>query len=59
MEAAQQRAEELWPIPQELPGRSAREIARILNDRKIESPVARPLGWRHVQRVMERWATFF
>jgi hypothetical protein len=40
--AAKERAERLRPIFAELADKSAHEIARILNERKVATPTGRP-----------------
>jgi DNA invertase Pin-like site-specific DNA recombinase len=54
--AAVERAKALAPLFEELAGNSAREIARILNDRSIATPTGRPWSAMTVIRVRERLA---
>jgi DNA invertase Pin-like site-specific DNA recombinase len=53
-EAAIERAKALAPIFDELEGKSAREIARILNDRKVETPNGKPWSAMTVIRARNR-----
>jgi DNA invertase Pin-like site-specific DNA recombinase len=53
-DAAAQRAEELRPIFAELDGKSARETARILNDRKVATPTGASWSAVTVARVRQR-----
>jgi Recombinase len=50
-DAALERAKTLAPIFDELDGKSAREIARILNDRKIATATGAPWSPVTVARV--------
>jgi hypothetical protein len=49
--AAIERAKALAPLFEELAGKSAREIARILNDRNIATPTGRPWSAVTVNRA--------
>jgi DNA invertase Pin-like site-specific DNA recombinase len=53
-DAALERARALAPIFDELDGKSAREIARILNDRKVATPTGAPWSAVTVNRVRSR-----
>ena len=53
-DAALERAKTLAPIFDELDGKSAREIARILNDRKIATATGAPWSPVTVARVRRR-----
>jgi DNA invertase Pin-like site-specific DNA recombinase len=53
-DAALDRAKLLAPIFAELDGKSTREIARILNDRKIGTPTGAPWSAMTVNRVRQR-----
>jgi DNA invertase Pin-like site-specific DNA recombinase len=53
-DAALERAKALAPIFAELEGKSAREIARILNDRKIATPTGAPWSAMTVGRARQR-----
>jgi DNA invertase Pin-like site-specific DNA recombinase len=55
-DAALERARALAPTFAELDGKSAREIARILNDRKVETPNGAPWSAMTVNRVRRRLA---
>ena len=46
----------LHRIVEELAGKSAREIARILNDRKVATPTGKPWSAMTVIRVRDRLA---
>jgi hypothetical protein len=46
----------LAPLFVELEGKSAREIARILNDRNVATPTGRPWSAMTVIRARERLA---
>ncbi|MGY2939595.1 DNA invertase Pin-like site-specific DNA recombinase [Bradyrhizobium sp. GM6.1] len=50
------RAKALAPVFEELAGRSAREIARILNDRNISTPTGKPWSAMTVIRTRDRLA---
>ena len=54
--AAIERAKALAPLFDELDGKPDREIARILNDRKVETPTGRPWSAVTVKRVRNRIA---
>jgi DNA invertase Pin-like site-specific DNA recombinase len=54
--AAVERAKALAPLFDELADKSAREIARILNDRNIATPTGRPWSAMTVIRARERLA---
>jgi DNA invertase Pin-like site-specific DNA recombinase len=56
-EAALERAKQLGPIFIELDGRPDREIARILNERKIKTPTSAPWSPVTVKRVRTRLAS--
>jgi DNA invertase Pin-like site-specific DNA recombinase len=51
---AVERAKAMAPIFEELAGRSAREIARILNDRNVATPTGKPWSAMTVIRVRDR-----
>jgi len=51
-----ERAKALAPYFDELEGKSAREIARILNDRKVETPNGKPWSAMTVIRARNRLA---
>jgi DNA invertase Pin-like site-specific DNA recombinase len=53
-DAAAQRAEELRPIFADLDGKSDRETARILNERKVPTPTGAPWSPVTVARVRRR-----
>jgi DNA invertase Pin-like site-specific DNA recombinase len=53
-DAALERARALAPIFDELDGKSAREIARILNDRRVATPTGAPWSAVTVNRVRSR-----
>jgi hypothetical protein len=53
-DAALERAKTLAPIFDEHDGKSAREIARILNERKVETPTGAPWSPVTVARVRQR-----
>lgn len=53
---AVERAKALAPVFEELAGRSAREIARILNDRNIATPTGKPWSAMTVIRARDRLA---
>jgi DNA invertase Pin-like site-specific DNA recombinase len=53
-DAALERAKALAPIFEELDGKSAREIARILNERRISTPTGAPWSAMTVLRVRQR-----
>jgi DNA invertase Pin-like site-specific DNA recombinase len=53
-EAAIERAKALEPMFTELAGKSAREIARILNDRNVATPTGKPWSAMTVIRARER-----
>jgi DNA invertase Pin-like site-specific DNA recombinase len=53
-DAAAQRAEELRPIFEQLDGKSARETARILNERKVATPTGASWSPVTVARVRQR-----
>ena len=53
-DAALERARALAPIFNELDGKSAREIARILNHRKVATPTGAPWSAVTVNRVRSR-----
>ena len=55
-EAAVERAKALAPLFDELAGESAREIARILNDRKVSTPTGKPWSAMTVIRARDRLA---
>jgi Recombinase len=55
--AALERAKALAPIFEELDGKSAREIARILNERRISTPTGAPWSAMTVLRVRQRLLT--
>lgn len=55
-QAAIERAKALEPIFKELGDKSAREIARILNDRKVATPTSKPWSAMTVIRVRDRLA---
>jgi DNA invertase Pin-like site-specific DNA recombinase len=52
--AAIERARALAPIFKELDGKSTREIARILNERKVETPTGAPWSAMTVSRARQR-----
>jgi DNA invertase Pin-like site-specific DNA recombinase len=52
--AAIERAKALAPFFEELAGMSTREIARILNERKVETPTGKPWSAMTVSRVRDR-----
>ena len=54
--AAVERAKALAPLFDELAGRSAREIARILNERNVATPTGKPWSAMTVIRVRDRLA---
>jgi curved DNA-binding protein CbpA len=54
--AALERAKTLEPIFKELKGKSAREIARTLNERKIATPTGAPWSPVTVNRARQRLA---
>jgi DNA invertase Pin-like site-specific DNA recombinase len=54
--AAIERAKALAPIFEELAGKSAREIARILNDRSVATPTGKPWSAMTVIRARDRLA---
>ena len=54
--AAKERAERLRPIFAELADKSAHEIARILNERKVATPTGRPWSAGTVIRVRQQLA---
>ena len=56
-EAAVERAKALAPYFNELEGKSAREIARILNDRKVATPNGKPWSAMTIIRVRKRLAS--
>lgn len=53
-QAAVERAKALGPVFAELGGKSAREIARILNDRSVATPSGKPWSAMTVIRACER-----
>jgi Recombinase len=55
-EAALKRAKALAPIFDELADKSAREIARILNDRNVATPTGKPWSAMTVIRARDRLA---
>jgi DNA invertase Pin-like site-specific DNA recombinase len=55
-QAAIERAKALAPLFEELEGKSAREIARILNDRSVATPTGKPWSAMTVIRTRERLA---
>jgi DNA invertase Pin-like site-specific DNA recombinase len=52
--AAVERAKALAPLFDELEGKSAREIARILNDRSVATPTGKPWSAMTVIRARDR-----
>ena len=54
--AAVERAKALQPLFQELGDKSAREIARILNDRSVATPTGKPWAAMTVIRARDRLA---
>jgi Recombinase len=54
MRAAVERAKALAPLFDELTGKSAREIARILNDRNVATPTGKPWSAMTVIRARNR-----
>ena len=54
--AAVERAKALAPLFDELAGKSAREIARILNDREVKTPTGKPWSAVTVIRARDRLA---
>jgi DNA invertase Pin-like site-specific DNA recombinase len=55
-QAAVERAKALAPLFDELAGKSAREIARILNDRNVATPTGKSWSAMTVIRVRDRLA---
>jgi DNA invertase Pin-like site-specific DNA recombinase len=55
-DAALERAKALAPIFAELADKPTREIARILNERKVETPTGKPWSAMTVNRVRKRLA---
>jgi DNA invertase Pin-like site-specific DNA recombinase len=55
-QAAVERAKALAPLFAELEGKSAREIARILNDRSVATATGKPWSAMTVIRARERLA---
>jgi DNA invertase Pin-like site-specific DNA recombinase len=55
-QAAVERAKALGPLFAELAGKSAREIARILNERSVATPSGKPWSAMTVIRARERLA---
>jgi hypothetical protein len=55
-QAAVERAKALAPLFDELADKSAREIARILNDRSVATPTGKPWSAMTVIRARERLA---
>jgi DNA invertase Pin-like site-specific DNA recombinase len=55
-EAAIERAKALAPLFDELAGKSAREIARVLNERNVATPTGKPWSAMTVIRVRDRLA---
>jgi DNA invertase Pin-like site-specific DNA recombinase len=53
-QAAIERAKALEPLFNELAGKSAREIARILNERNVSTPTGRPWSAMTVIRARDR-----
>jgi DNA invertase Pin-like site-specific DNA recombinase len=53
-EAAIERAKALAPVFAELEGKSAREIARVLNERDVATPTGKPWSAMTVIRARER-----
>jgi DNA invertase Pin-like site-specific DNA recombinase len=53
-QAAVERAKALAPLFDELAGKSAREIARILNERSVATPTGKPWSAMTVIRARER-----
>jgi uncharacterized protein YggE len=55
-QAAVERAKALAPLFEELVGKSAREVARILNARNVDTPTGKPWSAMTVIRVRDRLA---
>ena len=53
-QAAIERAKALTPLFDELDGKSAREIARILNERNVPTPTGKPWSAMTVIRARDR-----
>ncbi len=56
-DAALERAKALAPIFAELEGKKLREVARILNERKIATPTGKPWSAMTLHRVRQRLRT--